>query len=106
MYLDGETTLYTIHLKHLLRYAASSALQSTRLQSSTSYTTARLPPTAEKQSIFEAYREARRAAEKRLAAPPKRISFNRKKFAPYLEKLGNDQALEKLFLEFLRERVG
>ncbi len=64
------------------------------------------PPTAEKQSIFEAYREARRAAEKRLAAPPKRISFNRKKFAPYLEKLGNDQALEKLFLEFLRERVG
>lgn len=63
-------------------------------------------PTAEKQSVFEAYREARRAAEKRLAAPPKRISFNRKKFAPYLEKLGNDQALEKLFLEFLRERVG
>ena len=42
---------------------------------------------------------------KRLAAPPKKISFNRKQFAPYLEKLGSDKELEKLFLEFLRERV-
>ena len=63
------------------------------------------PPTAEKQDIFEAYREAQRAAEKRLAAPPKKISFNRKAFAPYLEKVGSDKELEKLFLEFLRERV-
>lgn len=63
------------------------------------------PPTAEKQDIFEAYREARKAAEKRLAAPSKKISFNRRKFAPYLEKLGSDRELEKLFLEFLRERA-
>lgn len=64
------------------------------------------PPTAEKQSVFEAYREARRAAEKHLAALPRKISFDRRKFAPYLDKLGSDQELENLFLEFLRERVG
>ncbi len=62
------------------------------------------PPAAEKQTIFAAWREARAAAEKRLAAPRK-ITFNRKQFAPYLEKLGSDRELEKLFLEFLRERV-
>ena len=54
------------------------------------------PPTAEEQSIFEAYREARRIAEKRLAAPPKKISFNRKPFAPYLEKLGRGQGRKML----------
>lgn len=63
------------------------------------------PPIAEKQHIFEAYREARRAAEKHLAALPRKISFDRRKFAPYLDKLGSDQELESLFLEFLRERV-
>ena len=63
------------------------------------------PPTAEKQSVFEAYREARRAAEKHLAALPRKISFDRRKFAPYLDKLDSDQELESLFLEFLRERV-
>lgn len=64
------------------------------------------PPTARQQDIFEAWREAKAAAYKRLAAPPKKISFNRKQFAPYLDKLGSDRELEKLFLEFLRERVG
>jgi len=64
------------------------------------------PPTAPRQEMYEAWRETQRAAEKRLAAPPKNITFNRKKFAPYLEKLGNDRELEKLFLEFLQERVG
>ena len=64
------------------------------------------PPTAEKQDIFEAWLEARDAAYRRLAAPPKKISFERRQFAPYLDKLGSDKELEKLFLEFLRERVG
>lgn len=63
------------------------------------------PPTAEKQDIFEAWREARDAAYRRLAAPPKKLSFDRRQFAPYLDKLGSDKELEKLFLEFLRERV-
>ena len=63
------------------------------------------PPTAEKQRVFEAYREARKTAEKHLAALPRKISFDRRKFAPYLDKLGSDQELESLFLEFLRERV-
>ena len=64
------------------------------------------PPTADKQLIFAAWREARAEAEKRLRAPSKKISFDRKKFAPYLDKLGGDQEIEALFLEFLRERVG
>ncbi len=42
---------------------------------------------------------------KRMLAPSKKISFDRKQFAPYLDKLGSDQELEKLFLEFLRERL-
>ena len=63
------------------------------------------PPAAEKQRIFAAWREARAAAEKRKMTPPKNISFDRKKFTPYLEKLGGDQELERLFLEFLRERA-
>lgn len=64
------------------------------------------PPTADQQEMYAAWREARDAAVKRQAAPPKKISFNRKQFAPYLDKLGSDQEIEKLFLEFLRERVG
>ena len=64
------------------------------------------PPMADRQIIFAAWREARAKAEKRRSAPPKKISFDRKKFAPYLDKLGGDQEIEALFLEFLRERVG
>lgn len=63
------------------------------------------PPVADRQAVFQAWREARDAAYKRLAAPPRKISFNRKMFAPYLEMVGSDKELEKLFLEFLRERV-
>ena len=63
------------------------------------------PPAADKQLIFAAWREARAEADKRLSAPSKKISFDRKKFAPYLDKLGSDQEIETLFLEFLRERV-
>ena len=64
------------------------------------------PPTADRQAVFAAWREARAAAEKRLTAPPRKISFDRKQFAPYLEKFSSDREIEKLFLEFLRERVG
>ena len=63
------------------------------------------PPAADKQLIFAAWREARAEADKRLSTPSKKISFDRKKFAPYLDKLGSDQEIEALFLEFLRERV-
>lgn len=64
------------------------------------------PPTAQRQDVFAAWREAKAIAEKRLAAPPKKIAFDRKKFAPYLDKLGSDKEIEALFLQFLRERVG
>lgn len=63
------------------------------------------PPTAEKHLVFAAWREARAVAEKRMAALPKKITFERKRFQPYLEKLGSEKELERLFLEFLREKV-
>ncbi|OUO27915.1 hypothetical protein B5F88_18895 [Flavonifractor sp. An306] len=64
------------------------------------------PGCGDRQIVFAAWREARAEAEKRRNAPPKKISFDRKRFAPYLDKLGGDQEIEALFLEFLRERVG
>jgi len=63
------------------------------------------PPSADRQALFFAWREARVKAEQRMMAPPKEISFERKQFRPYLDKLGSDKELGRLFLEFLRERV-
>ena len=63
------------------------------------------PPTANRQDMYAAWREAQDRVDQRLAAPPKKISFNRKQFAPYLEGR-SDKEIEALFLEFLRERVG
>lgn len=62
------------------------------------------PPSAEPSDILMAWREARGRLEKRMTDPPRNITFCRKKYAPYLEKAGSDAELEKLFLEFLRER--
>ena len=64
------------------------------------------PPSADRQAIFAAWREARASEEKRLSAPPRKISFDRKKFAPYLDRVGGETGLEQLFLEFLRQQVG
>ena len=63
------------------------------------------PPTADRQAVFAAWREARDMVEKCLAAPPQKISFDRKQFAPYLDNFSNDREIEKLFLEFLQERA-
>ena len=63
------------------------------------------PPTAERYAIFAVWREVRAVAEKKKLATPKKITFNRKRFEPYLEKIGSDEKLEELFLEFLRQRV-
>lgn len=43
-------------------------------------------------------------AERLQHSKPKTISFNRKKFAPYLSKVSSDQELEALFLEFLKAK--
>ena len=64
------------------------------------------PPAADRQDIFQAWREAVAIEEQRKYAPPKNITFSRKAFAPYLEKLGSDAELERMFLAFLQERVG
>ena len=63
------------------------------------------PPSANHQDIFAAWRQARARETQRRAAQPKKISFDRRKFAPYLERLGSDKEIEELFLEFLRQRV-
>lgn len=64
------------------------------------------PPSAGKQEIYAVWRQARAEEAQRRTAPPKKISFDRRKFAPYLQKLGSDKELEELFLAFLRQRVG
>ena len=64
------------------------------------------PPAAERQDIFAAWREAYATEQQRKTMPPKHITFARKRFSPYLDKIGSDAKLEELFLEFLRERVG
>lgn len=63
------------------------------------------PPTADRQRIYAAWREARAAEDKKKTSSPKKITFDRKKFAPYLEKLGSEKELERLFLEFLIEKT-
>ena len=64
------------------------------------------PLSAEKQKIYAVWRKARAEETQRRAAPPKKISFDRRKFAPYLEKLGSDKELEEMFLAFLRQQGG
>ena len=64
------------------------------------------PPTADQQAIYAAWREARAKAVQRAAAPLKKLSFDRKRFAPYLSKFKSDKEIEDLFLEFLRQRAG
>ena len=64
------------------------------------------PPSADQQAIYAAWREAREKATSRAAAPPKKLSFDRKRFAPYLSKFKSDKEIEDLFLEFLRQRAG
>ena len=63
------------------------------------------PPTADCQRIYTAWGEARATEDKKKSTSPKKITFDRKKFAPYLEKFGSENELERLFLEFLKEKV-
>lgn len=63
------------------------------------------PPFARRDTIIKAWNEIRHIKERRAKAPTKMIRFDRQKFAPYLEKIGSDQELERLFLEFLQKRV-
>lgn len=61
------------------------------------------PPTADKQAIYAAWREARTAADEKRSALSKKITFDRRKFAPYLEQIGSEAELEEMFLEYLKE---
>ena len=64
------------------------------------------PPSADQQAIYAAWREVRAKETQRVATPPKKLSFDRKRFAPYLNKFKSDKEIEDLFLEFLRQRAG
>lgn len=64
------------------------------------------PPSATHKAIVDAWNETQRKKTLRAMTPPRKISFDRKQFAPYIEKVGSDRELEKLFLEFLRQRLG
>lgn len=64
------------------------------------------PPTAKTQAIYAAWREARAKAAQRTQPLPKKLSFDRKRFAPYLSKFRSDREIEELFLEFLKQRAG
>lgn len=63
------------------------------------------PPTQDAESIKTAWQEAQARSAQQKAAPSKKITFDRRKFAPYLSNIKNDAELEALFLEFLQERV-
>ncbi|MBP5718893.1 MAG: ParB N-terminal domain-containing protein [Abditibacteriota bacterium] len=63
------------------------------------------PPSADRSSILTAWQEAREETSGQAAAP-RRISFDRRKFAPYLDRFGGEAELETLFLEFLKQRSG
>ena len=64
------------------------------------------PPSADQQAIYVAWREAREKATSRAAAPPKKLSFDRKRFAPYLSKFKSDKEIEELFILFLKQHTG
>lgn len=61
------------------------------------------PPAADPDDILAVWNAAE--AEEKQPSRPDKITFDRKKFAPFLEKLGNNVKLEDLFLEFLRQAV-
>ena len=63
------------------------------------------PPSADCVAIITAFEDFRAAEMDRKTAAPKQIKFERKKFAPYLDRLGSEAELENLFLDFLRERL-
>ena len=64
------------------------------------------PPSADQQAIYAAWRKARAKASQRAAAPPKKLSFDRKRFAPYLSKFKSDKEIEELFILFLKQHTG
>lgn len=63
------------------------------------------PPSAKKDEILHAWRETEQDTERRIFSASKKITFDRGKFAPYIEKLGGETNLEAMFLEFLRKAV-
>ena len=61
------------------------------------------PPAADADDILAVWNAA--GAEENRPTKSDKITFDRKKFAPLLDKLGQDANLEDLFLEFLRQAV-
>lgn len=87
-----------------MKYAVLRAIRSIRPLCSILSVNARRPQQIDRLYI-PAWREARDAAEKRMMAPPRKITFNCRNFAPYLDDLSSDHEIEMLFLEFLQKRA-
>lgn len=62
------------------------------------------PPDADTQMILAAWQEARAKEAQQTSALPKKLIFIRKRFEPYLSCFKDDQEIEELFLEFLKQR--
>ena len=63
------------------------------------------PPSASESDILAAWQETLDGSDKQSSASSRKITLDSRKFAPYLDKLGDGLDLEALFLEFLKQRV-
>lgn len=63
------------------------------------------PPPSVTAGVLGGYWNAAEAETMRNTSKRGPITFDRRKFAPYLEQLENGQELEALFLEFLQQRI-
>ncbi len=63
------------------------------------------PDTATPEDVLSAWDEAEAAVLEKTANSAK-ISFNRRRFAPYLDKLGSEEKLEDEFMAFLKAKLG
>ena len=63
------------------------------------------PPHAEIQALIASWHEVRSTEKQRKSKTSSKITFDRSRFSPYLEKLGSISELENLFLEFLQTRL-
>ena len=63
------------------------------------------PPAASAEDISAVWNETKTGDSHQRQASKIKITFERGKIAPLLDKLAGDEKLEELFLEFLRQTV-
>lgn len=63
------------------------------------------PPAAQQKEVLAAWQQAKTRSERREQSKSKKIYFDRKRLAPYLDQLKDEGELENLFIEFLKKRI-